>query len=82
MPPRLYVRKIAESQGLNLSRFQQKARLSMSTARRLWYSTSNGKELGPRLRAVNLDVLDAAAQGMNVTIAELFTPPTKPTAKP
>lgn len=54
----------------------------MSTARRLWYSTSNGKELGPRLRAVNLDVLDAAAQGINVTIAELFTPPTKPTAKP
>ncbi|HRA90539.1 MAG TPA: helix-turn-helix transcriptional regulator [Planctomycetaceae bacterium] len=75
MPPRLYVRKIAESQSLNLSRFQQKARLSMSTARRLWYSTSDGKDGGPRLRAVRLDVLEAAAQSLGVSIGDLFSPP-------
>jgi len=47
----------------------------MSTARRLWYSTSDGKDGGPRLRAVRLDVLEAAAQSLGVSIGDLFSPP-------
>jgi len=75
MMPKVFVRAYAEQRNMNLSRFQQAARLPMSTARRLWYSTSDGKAEGPALRAVNLDSLERAAQCLGVSVAELFVGP-------
>jgi hypothetical protein len=58
MTIRLRVRELAEAQGLNISRFQQEAKIPMSTARRLGYSTSDGKEKGPPLKLVNLEMIE------------------------
>jgi hypothetical protein len=58
MAVRLKVRELAEARGLNISLFQREASIPMSTARRLWYSTRDGKANGPPLQMVNLDVLD------------------------
>ena len=62
MPVRLRVRELGEQHGLTLSRFQLEARLPMSTARRFWYSTSDGSAHGAPLKQINLDVLDVVAQ--------------------
>ena len=75
MVPKVFVRAYAEQRGMNLWRFHKAADLSMSTARRLWYSTSDGKVEGPALRAVNLDSLARAAACLGVTVAELFVGP-------
>jgi len=75
MVPKLFVRAYAEQRNMNLSQFQYTADLSMGTARRLWYSTSDGKAEGPALRAVNLDSLERAAQCLGVSVAELFVGP-------
>ena len=60
---------------MNLWRFHKAAHLPMGTARRLWYSTSDGKAEGPALRAVNLESLERAAQCLGVSVAELFVGP-------
>lgn len=58
MTVRLRVRELSEARGLNISLLQRGASIPMSTARRIWYSTSDGKKNGPPLQFVNLEVLD------------------------
>lgn len=61
MAIRLRVREIAEAQGLTLNQFQRRLGLSMSTSRRMWYGTSDGREHGDRLKQVSLDVIEKIA---------------------
>lgn len=72
MTIRLRVREIAEAHSFNLSQFQRKVDLSMSTARRVWYSTSDGNPNGPPLKQVSLDVIEQIADYFRVTPGELF----------
>ena len=68
----LQVRQLAERRGLNISSFQRQAAIPMSTARRLWYSTSNGRDGGPALKLVNLETLDQLAEFFGVEPGKLF----------
>ncbi len=71
--PLLRLRVIAESRGMTLADVQRQARLSVSTARRYWYSSASGLERdGGTLREVNLSVLRAIADVLEVTPGELI----------
>ncbi len=72
MAIRLKIRDIAEARGLNISSFQREARVPMSTARRLWYSTGDGKESGPALKLVNLEIIERIAEFFEVDAGELL----------
>lgn len=72
MAIRMRVRELAEQKGLNLSLLQRRIGLSMSTARRFWYSTSDGSSHGPPLKQVSLDVVEQIADYLGVTPGELF----------
>jgi hypothetical protein len=72
MPVKLRVRELAERQGLTLSLFQREAKLPMSTARRFWYSTSDGSANGAPLKQINLEVLDEVAGFFGVTPGDLL----------
>ncbi len=72
MAIRLKIREIAETRGLNISSFQREAKIPMSTARRLWYSTGDGKENGPALKLVNLDIIERIAEFFEVDLGDLL----------
>ncbi len=72
MTSRLRVRVLAEQQGINLSQFQRRLGLSLSTARRVWYSTSDGRAQGPPLKQVSLDIIEQVADYFGVAPGELF----------
>jgi DNA-binding Xre family transcriptional regulator len=72
MPVRLKVRALAEAKGLNLSTFQREAKLPMSTARRVWFSTSTGSVDGEPLQQISFDVIDHLCQFFSVSPGELF----------
>lgn len=72
MPVRLRVKELAEARGLNISSLQREAKIPMSTARRVWYSTSDGSEKGPPLKLVNLEVVDRLSQYFHVEPGDLL----------
>ena len=72
MTVRLRVRELAEIKGMNLAQLQRRVNLSMSTARRVWYSTSGGNAHGPPLKQVSLDVIEQIADFFQVAPGELF----------
>jgi DNA-binding Xre family transcriptional regulator len=72
MSIRLRVRDIAKTKGLNLSQLQRRADLGMTTARRLWFSTGDGREQGPPLQYVNLDSLARIARVLEVDPRDLL----------
>ena len=72
MTVRLRIRELAEARGLNISLLQRGASIPMSTARRLWYSTSDGKQYGPPLQFVNLETLDRLSQYFAVEPGKLL----------
>lgn len=72
MTIRLRVRELGEASNLNLAQFQRKVDLSVSTARRVWYSTSDGSAEGPPLKQVSLDVIEQIADYFKVAPGELF----------
>jgi DNA-binding Xre family transcriptional regulator len=72
MTIRLRVRDIAASQGYTLSQFQLAIQLSMSTTRRLWYSTSDGLEKGAPLKLISLDLIEHVARFFSVPVGDLF----------
>jgi DNA-binding Xre family transcriptional regulator len=72
MPIKLRVKEVAEEQGLNLSQLQREAKLPMSTARRLWYSSSNGKQGGPPLKLINLEAVERLAKLLDVRPGDLI----------
>jgi transcriptional regulator with XRE-family HTH domain len=74
MAARLTVRELAKSRNMSLSEFHREAKIPMSTARRLWYSSSDGSENGPPLRFISLDVLEQIAVFFDVGVGDLFEP--------
>lgn len=72
MPVRLRVRELAQARGLNLSTFQREAKLPMSTARRVWFSTSSGSVEGAPLQQISFDVIDQLSEFFGVGPGELF----------
>lgn len=72
MAVHLRVKELAEARGLNISSLQREAKIPMSTARRVWYSTSDGSENGPPLKLVNLEVVDQLSRFFGITPGELF----------
>lgn len=72
MPVRLCVRELAQARGLNLSTFQREAKLPISTARRVWFSTSTGSADGEPLQQISFDVIDQLARFFDVSPGELF----------
>jgi Cro/C1-type HTH DNA-binding domain len=72
MAVRLRVRALAEARGLNLSTFQREAKLPMSTARRVWFSTATGSAGGESLAQISFDVLDTLSRFFEILPGELF----------
>lgn len=72
MAIRLRVRELAEKDGMTMGAFQRRTGVSMSTARRFWYSTSDGKVDGPPLKQVSLEVIEQIANFFDVEPGELF----------
>ena len=73
VPVRLRVRELAEARGLTISSLQREAKIPMSTARRVWYSTSDGSAHGPPLKLVNLELIDQLARFFGVEPGALLT---------
>jgi len=72
MTLRLRVREVAEEKGFNLSQLARKADLGMTTARRLWFSTGDGRERGVPLQYISLDALDRIASVLDVDPSKLL----------
>lgn len=69
---KLRVREIAEKEGYNLGTFQRALLLPMTTARRVWHSSSEGRMNGPSLRHLDLDLLEKLADFFGVEPGELL----------
>ena len=72
MPVRLRVRELAEARGLNLSTFQREAKLPMTTARRVWFSTSTGSAEGEPLAQISFEVLEVLSDFFGLEPGGLF----------
>jgi hypothetical protein len=72
MAVRLRVKELSEARGMNLAVFQREAKLGVSTARRLWYNTSNGSPNGPPLRRLDYDSLEVLCEFFGVGPGELI----------
>lgn len=72
MAIKLRVRDVARTRGWNLSQLQRRADLGMSTARRMWFGTGDGREQGPPLQYVSLEALDRIARVLEVDPRDLL----------
>jgi DNA-binding Xre family transcriptional regulator len=72
MTLKLRVRDVARTRGWNLSQLQRRADLGMTTARRLWFGTGDGREQGPPLQFVSLEALDRIARVLDVDPRDLI----------
>jgi hypothetical protein len=72
MAVRLRVRALAEARGLNLSTFQREAKLPMSTARRVWFSTGKGSAEGEPLAQISFEVIDTLSKFFEIPPGDLF----------
>lgn len=72
MAIKLCVRDVARTRGWNLSRLQRRADLGMSTARRMWFGTGDGREQGPPLQYISLEALDRIARVLEVDPRDLL----------
>jgi DNA-binding Xre family transcriptional regulator len=73
MPVRLRIREVAEAKGYNLSQLARRADLGMTTARRMWFGTSDGKEGGLPLQFVSLPALERIARVLDVAPGDLLS---------
>lgn len=77
---RLLVKELAERRGMNMSqllaalnrRLPADPPLALTTLRRYWHSTKDGKETGPPIELVDITVLAAAAAVLGVRLGDLF----------
>jgi hypothetical protein len=51
---------------------QKETGIGMSTIRRYWYGTSDGKEHGPRIQVMRIDHMTSIADALGVHFSELF----------
>jgi hypothetical protein len=68
----LRVQKLGEERGITLAVFQRETKLPPATARRIWYSTSNGSRDGPPLEAADFRILEVTADFLGVEVGDLF----------
>lgn len=70
---KLKVKEAATARGYTLSDLQLAARLPMTTARRVWWSSRSGlaQDAGT-LKSVHLDTLTAIAEVLDTTLDELI----------
>lgn len=73
MTLRLRIREVAEAKGLNLSQLARRADIGVTTVRRMWFSTTDGKEHGEPLQYISLDALERIAVVLDVEPASLLT---------
>ena len=69
---RLRVRELAEQRGFNLGQFQRAASLPMTSARRVWFSSTEGRVNGPPLRHIDLELLERLADFLGVEPGDLL----------
>jgi hypothetical protein len=69
---KLRVRQIGEGRGITLAEFQRETKLPPATARRIWYSTSNGSRKGPLLESADFRILETTARFLGVQVGDLF----------
>src|SRR5687768_3248296 len=69
---RLRVRELAEQQGYNLGTFQRAANLPMTTARRIWHSSTEGRVNGEPLKHLDLELLEKLADFLSVDPGNLL----------
>src|SRR5215208_3201760 len=69
---KLRVRQLAEARGITLAEFQRETKLPPATARRIWYSTSNGSRMGPPLESADFRILETTARFLGVPVGDLF----------
>jgi hypothetical protein len=55
-----------------LAEFQRETKLPPATARRIWYSTSNGSRKGPPLESADFRILEVTAKFFGVQVGDLF----------
>jgi transcriptional regulator with XRE-family HTH domain len=75
MPLRLCIREVAEAKGLNLSQLARRADIGMTTARRMWFGTADGKEHGNPLQYISLESLEKIAVSLEIDPRDLFSCP-------
>jgi len=66
---RLFIREVAERQGLNMSQLQRKASLPMSTAQRYWHGV--GAE-GHPLTSIDLRHIDTLCTVLSCDVGDLL----------
>lgn len=59
----LRVKEIAQAQGLNITTFSRKARLTYSQAHKIWHG---------RVSQLDLNTLDRCAAALDVSVSDLF----------
>jgi len=69
---RLRVQQLGEARGVTLAEFQRETKLPPATARRIWYSTSNGGRKGPPLESADFRILETTAKFLAVQVGDLF----------
>jgi hypothetical protein len=75
---RLRVQEQARERGLNLSQLHAAVNkrldlpVAMGTMRRYWYSTKDGKEYGPPIELVDLQLLGTIARALGVGLSDLL----------
>lgn len=69
---RLRVQQLGEARGITLAEFQRETKLPPATARRIWYSTSNGSRKGPPLESADFRILETTARFLGVQVGDLL----------
>ena len=57
---------------MTLAEFQREAKLAVSVARKLWYSTEDGLERGDRLKRIDLDAVERVCAFLGCQIGDLL----------
>jgi hypothetical protein len=70
---RLQIQELAEAREFNLSRLSKESKTSLTSLRRYWYGTADGKKDGTtRLRSLDIEVLERVADALKVKVGDLF----------
>jgi transcriptional regulator with XRE-family HTH domain len=69
---KLRVREVAEQQGHTMYSLQKATGMGMSTIRRYWYGTSDGKSYGPPIQVVTLSHIEHIADVLGTTAKSLL----------
>ncbi len=69
---RLRIREAAEAKEIKVTPLSYESKVSLTTMRRYWFGTKNGKIAGERLEAIDLVVLERIANALGVKPLDLL----------